>query len=76
MTTQAERHLAEADRHIAEAKARIAHQEELIAQLAAAGQDTAFSRKLLKVLKQSLALTRQHRALILAEIAGTLSLLC
>jgi phytoene/squalene synthetase len=73
MTRQAERHLAEADRHIAAAEARIAHQKELIARLAAAGQDTAFSRK---VLKQSLALTRRHRALILAEIAGTLSVLC
>ena len=76
MTTQAEKHLAAADRHIAQAEARIAHQEELMTRLAAAGQDTAFSRKLLTVLKQSLALTRQHRRLILAEIAGTLSVLC
>ena len=42
--------LAEVDRHLAEAAARVAHQRELIARMAAAGEDTTLSRELLEVL--------------------------
>jgi hypothetical protein len=69
MPSQGERHLAETDRHIAETEARVAHQRELIATQAAAGEDATVSLELLKVLERSLALSRQHRRLVLEEIA-------
>jgi hypothetical protein len=61
MPSQAERLLAEA---------RVARQRELIARMAAAGEDTTLSRELLTVLERSLTLSHQHRELLLAEIAA------
>jgi hypothetical protein len=69
MPGQGERHLAETDRHIAEAEARVTRQKRLIATQAAAGEDATVSLELLEVLERSLALTRQHRRLVLEEIA-------
>ena len=69
MPSQGKRHLAETDRHIAEAEVRITRQKRLIATQAAAGEDATVSLELLEVLERSLALTRQHRRLVLEEIA-------
>lgn len=66
-------HLVAADTHILEGRARIRRQIALVRELRAKGNDTAQAMRLLELLRESIALQCEHRALIrvrLAELAG------
>jgi hypothetical protein len=60
-------HLALADYHLAEGEKRISHQEALIAEQAHKGRDTAEAEEVLRTMRQTLALMREHREIILDE---------
>jgi hypothetical protein len=64
---QREARLAQAERHIRGTEGRILHQELLIRRLADLGADTAQAEQLLRSMRQSLELSRHHRAVILGE---------
>jgi hypothetical protein len=68
-----EDHLAEADRHISESEERLACQRELAEKLVADGHANAaaWATTLAATMQQSLDVMREHRTLILAEIAAT-----
>ena len=60
-----------AERHIAEGETRIRRQEALLYRTVQSGRDTAEAEELLRLMRESLALMHQHRAMILAERAGS-----
>lgn len=62
-------HLAEADRHIDEAELRVARQEILLRELCRDRHDTKEAERLLRGMKDTLALMREHRSLIVDTIA-------
>ncbi len=61
--------LARTEQQIVAAEGRLCRQMQLIATLAAQGQDTAAAEALLRVIEQSLALMHEHRAMLLQELA-------
>ena len=61
--------LSAADAHLLDGRERIRRQIELVRQLRAGGNDTAFALRLLDLLRASVALERDHRMLILARLA-------
>ena len=63
-----ERHLAEADRHIAAGERLISQQQARLAELTAAGRDTAEAEKLLWNLEQAQGEFYAHRKLIVAKM--------
>lgn len=58
-----------ADRHIRDGRERVRRQITLVRALHGDGHDTELARKLLAVLRSSVAVTRQHRALMLEILA-------
>jgi Fe2+ or Zn2+ uptake regulation protein len=60
--------LGRADEHIAQAEERINQQRMRIAELARDGHDTTTAEELLRVLDESLATMKAHRAQIVAEL--------
>ena len=62
-------HLAKADRGITDGERRIFAQELLIKQLHRSGHETDGAERLLLTLRQTMEVWRDHRELILQEIA-------
>jgi hypothetical protein len=68
----AKRHLAQADRHIAKGEQRLAEQREIAEALAAGGHNDAAVRAaaLATTMQHTLDIMREHRQLILRELAA------
>jgi hypothetical protein len=63
------RELELADRHVRDGRERVRRQIAVVRELRDDGHDTELARKLLAVLRSSVAVTRQHRALMLEILA-------
>ncbi len=64
-----EKHLAKAERDIADGEERIARQTAIAGRLQAGGQDAKAAEALLRTLRETLAVWKDHRDEILRTIA-------